>query len=124
MKVGTGIGIAALIIAIMGGLMPVVGLYVGWVALALACVAALFGDKGLTIATVIVSALVFIFLTPSLWVAEGVRAMAIGSGAPAEMTKRIGLPISLIMLAAPVVCIFLRSSGKLVLGAHGVKAQQ
>ena len=115
MKAGTGVGIAGLVVALVGAFMPVVGLYVGWVALLIVCIAALLGDRGLTIATVIVSVVVFIFLTPSLWIAEGMRAAAVETGAPEEMTQRIGLPISIIMLIAPIVCIFLNVSGKVAL---------
>ena len=115
MRAGTGVGIAALVLCIIGAVTPGVGLYVGWVALIVACFAALLGDKGLTIATVIVSALIFIFLTPSLWVAEGMRAIAMESGAPKEVTGRVGIPVSIALLIAPIVCMFLHGTGKLAL---------
>lgn len=119
MKIGTGIGIAGLVLALIGAVTPFVGLYVGWVALLVVCIAALFGDKGLTIATVILSAIVFVFLTPSLWLAEGLRTIAVETGAPPKLTERVGLPVSLVMLASPIVCIFLNMSGKIALGKAG-----
>lgn len=116
MKAGTGVGIAGLVIAIVGAFLPIIGLYVGWIALLIVCIAALLGGRGLTIATVVVSVVAFIFLTPSLWIAEGMRAIAVETGAPAEVTQRIGLPISVVMVIAPIVCIFLNVSGKVALG--------
>lgn len=116
MKAGTGVGIAGLVVALVGAFMPIVGLYIGWVALLIVCIAALLGDRGLTIATVVVSVVAFIFLTPSLWIAEGMRAIAVETGAPDDLTQRIGLPISVVMVIAPIVCIFLNVSGKVVLG--------
>ncbi len=112
MNAATGLGIAGLVIAIFGALTPFIGLYLGWFALLVVSVAALMGDRGLTIATVIISALAFIFLTPSLWVGEGLRAMASSSTAP--MPPRLLLPITAVMLAAPVVCMLLgrKASGQ------------
>ena len=68
MKASTGVGIAALSLAIIGAILPIIGLWIGWVALIICFIAALMGEKGLTIATVILSAVVFLFLTPSLWI--------------------------------------------------------
>jgi hypothetical protein len=110
MTLGAGIGLAALIIAFIGMWMPLVGLFVGWLALIIVCVAALCGDKGFTIATVILSAVAFIFFTPSLWLEAGASADATsGHGAP---LLRI---ISIVLLAAPIGCIILFSTGKLAI---------
>jgi hypothetical protein len=116
MPVGKVLGIVAIVFAIIGALMPVVGLYVGWIALIIAAVAALCGEKGLVIGTVVTSALVFLLLTPSLWIAEGLRAIAVEQGLPPDMTARIGLPVSATLLAAPILCLFLHSTGRLTLG--------
>lgn len=105
MNAGTGLGIAGLLIAIIGAFMPVIGLYVGWFALLVVSIAALMGERGLTIATIILSALAFLFLTPSLWIGEGVRVVAAGSTAP--MPPRILMPVTLVMLAVPIVCMFI-----------------
>lgn len=109
MKICNGVGLAALVLAIVGMLTPVVGLPIGYVALVTACIAALGGDRGLTIATVIVSAIAFVFFTPSLWMATAGRMTAEGGGA-------FGLVVlSVILLALPVIGIILNSTGKLVL---------
>lgn len=113
MRLCTGIGIAALVIAILGIFIPLVGLFVGWIALAVACIAALCGDKGLTIATVIVSVVAFVFFTPSLWLDylgyEADIATVGGTYSP------ILIPITIVMLIAPVVSIILFSTGRLAL---------
>ncbi len=70
MKTASGIGIAALVVAIVSLLIPIYGLYTGLLALLLACVAAYMGDKGLVIATVILSFFGYFFLSPSLALAE------------------------------------------------------
>ena len=63
-----GLGIAAIIVALLGAFIPVFGFFIGLVALFFAAVAALAGDRVFSIATVAVSTIVFVFLTPSLWV--------------------------------------------------------
>lgn len=108
MKIGAGIGLAALIISFIGAFIPIVGLIIGWLALGLALIATLFGDKGLSIAVVIWSAFVFMFLTPTLWI-DSVRAEETGTSA--------GLvSVSFLLVIAPVVGMLLHSSGKVALG--------
>ena len=68
MNLSTGLGIAAIIIAVIAFFVPLAGLFIGWVALLIACGAALYGDKGLSIATAVVCAINFFFLTPAMWV--------------------------------------------------------
>lgn len=108
MSLSSGIGLAALIIAVIGIFIPVVGLFIGWFALLIALVAALTGDKGLSIATVVVSALGFALLTPSLWVEAGASS---AQGSPPVL--RI---LTIILLLAPVAGMILFSTGKLALG--------
>lgn len=120
--VGKGLAIGALALSIFGAVAPVVGLYIGWIALLLACGAALFGDRGFTIATVIISLVAFAFLTPSLWITEGLaqigNAAARSQGAPTIMNPFV--VVSLVLLVAPLLCIFLNSSGRVVLGRGSV----
>jgi hypothetical protein len=116
MKASIGIGIVGLVMAFVGAFTPGIGLYIGWLALAIVSISALMGERGLTIATVIISVFTFLFLTPSLWFAEGLRAVAVSAGAPPAITGRILLPITVVMLAAPVLCIILNASGKAALG--------
>ena len=109
MTIGAGIGLAALLVALVGAFVPVIGLIIGWVALALAALAALCGDKGFAIATIIVSGAVFLFLTPSLWLDT-----AVGNHNPTG-NGYLMLTTSIALLAAPIIAMFLYSSGKLML---------
>ena len=112
MKVGTGIGIAALVIAIIGAFVPGVGLFVGWFALVVASIGALCGDKGLAIATVLISAVAFVFLTPTLWLEFA--AHETGYGAATGRSRMFAI-ISMALLAAPIISMLLFSTGKFAL---------
>ncbi len=60
-----GIGIASLVFGILAIFVPVVSLYVVWLALALAALAAFTGDKALSVATLLVCLVNVIFLSPA-----------------------------------------------------------
>jgi hypothetical protein len=77
--------------------------------LIIACFAALFGDKGLTIATLIVSIVGFLLFTPSLWLTMTVNGV---ESSPSNVLRAI----TLILLIAPVVCMILNTTGRLALG--------
>ena len=68
MKLSAGIGLAALIVTIIALFIPIVGLFITWLALIIAAIAAFMGDKGLTIATIVLSAVKFV-ITPTMWAA-------------------------------------------------------
>lgn len=110
MSIGAGIGLAALIAAVIGAFVPILGLYIGWLALVLAVLAALFGDRGLTIATVCLSAIIFVFLTPTLWLENAAHATGYGQASGQAPVLQIA---SMALLAAPIPAIFLNGSGKL-----------
>ncbi len=93
--------------AVLGGLVPGIGLYIGWAALLLATFGAIGGAKGLPIAVVAVSALVFLFLTPSLWVEAAMHKAGFGEATGAPPVLRIG---SLVLLALPIVGLLLAPS--------------
>jgi len=103
-EVGTGIGIACLIVAIIAIFIPIYGGYLMGVALLGAALAALFGDKALTIATVATSGL-------NLWLFSPIVKLAV-----VENVSGLGL-LALILFAAPIVAMYLNSTGKVVLGA-------
>ena len=66
MKLHTGLGLAAVILVVISFLVPLIGTFIAWVALICAAIAAFLGDKGLSIATVILAAIKF-FISPSVW---------------------------------------------------------
>jgi len=61
---GQGLGIGAMIVAILAIFVPVVGIYVVWGALVLATVAALMGDRVYPVVTVIITIVNVVFLSP------------------------------------------------------------
>ena len=66
MKASSAIGLVALILTIISFFIPFVGFFITWLALIIATVAAFMGDKGLTIATVVLSALKFLITSARL----------------------------------------------------------
>ena len=98
-----GLGIAALIIAVLGAIMPGVGLFVGWLALILATFAAAGDGRGLAIATIAVSTVAFLFLTPSLWIEAAAFGTGYGEATGSSPILRI---VSLMLLVAPIGAMF------------------
>ena len=68
MKLSSGLGLAALIVTVIAFFIPFVSLFITWLALVIAAVAAVVGDKGLTIAAIVLSAVKFM-ITPTMWAA-------------------------------------------------------
>ena len=97
---GKGLSLAGLITAIFGAFVPFVGLFIGWIALVFATFGALSGGKGLAIATVAVSTVVFLFMTPSLWVEAAGQAAGFHRDTGTSPIFRI---TTLFLLAAPIV---------------------
>ena len=93
-----GFGIAALIAAVLGAFVPLVGFWIGVFALLLATFAALAGDRVFSIATLCVSIVVFVFLTPSLLLTLGLLAI-----------------VAVVALCLPVLAIILNATGKMAL---------
>ena len=90
---GKGLSLAGLIISIIGAFIPVTGLMIGWGALLLATLGAMFGGKSIAIATVAVSAFVFVFMTPSIWLYTA--------------ANDIRLYVTVALLALPIVGCFI-----------------
>jgi hypothetical protein len=64
--IAKGFGIAAMVLAILSVFIPIYGILVSGVAIVLACVAALGGDRVFATATPLISAVNVFFLTPSI----------------------------------------------------------
>jgi hypothetical protein len=59
-----GLGLGAMVLAILAILVPVVTIYVVWLALILATIAVLMGDRVYFIVTVLISIVNLVFLSP------------------------------------------------------------
>jgi len=62
-----GLGVGAMVVAILAIFVPVVTVYVVWLALGLATLAALMKDMTYPIVTVLISAINVVFLSPMTW---------------------------------------------------------
>ena len=106
-----GVGIAALVIAIVSIFTPIVTLYVIWVALLIAGIAGLMGDRSFTIATIAISAVNLVLLSPvTLAVLIGTSEGQGGDGGLIAITT--------VFFALPVGAIILSASGKAALGSN------
>lgn len=102
-----GFGIAALVLAILAIFVPVAGIVLSGLALLLAAVAALAGDRAFAIATPLIAGVNTFLLSPSVWMA--LKGSEQGGG-------QTGMVIVILaFLAAPFVAIALNASGKIVL---------
>ncbi len=72
-------GVLAIIAAVVSFVIPFVGVFVAFAALACAAIAAFLGDKGLTIATLVLCA-VKLAISPTFWALSGVLIFT-GAGA-------------------------------------------
>ena len=61
------IGVAAVVLSLIAIPVPVLGIFIGWLALGLATIAALRGYTLLALAVVVISVINYVFLSPSLW---------------------------------------------------------
>jgi hypothetical protein len=94
----TGLGIAALVFGILSIFIPVISLYVVWLALALATIAALSGDKTYSIATFVICLVNVLFLSPATWMAFSGEALSRGSALKV---------FTIVMFVAPIAGILL-----------------
>jgi len=90
-----GFGIAALIIAVLAIFIPVVSLYVVYLALILAMIAAFTGDKIFSVASLVICFMNVIFLSPVTVIA------LIGSAASHHVSGLLILTI--IMFLLPII---------------------
>lgn len=102
---GKGFGIGALVLGILSIFVPIVSLYVVWLALALATVAGLLSDKVFSLATIVITLVNVLFLSPATWMALKGEQMSGGSG-----------------LMATTIVLFIAAIGALVYGAMKSKA--
>lgn len=91
-----GFGIAALVFSILAVFVPVVTVYVVLLAMILAAVAGFFGDRTFTIASVAISVVNIVFLSPVTWAALAGESLQGGS---------VLKWVIIIMLVAPIIAM-------------------
>jgi len=97
-----GFGIAALVFAILAIFIPF-GIVISAIAIVLAIVAALAGDKMFAIATAVIALVNTLFLSPSTWI--------VLSGSDPNASGILKVLIFVVCLL-PIGAILLRASGK------------
>lgn len=106
-----GFGIAAIIVVVISFFIPVVG-YVGvGIAMVLAAIAALAGDRVFATVTAIVGAVSVFAFSPLMW-----AAMASEDGGTCGKSSFFALVIGI--LALPFIAMMLNASGKVALGKN------
>ena len=78
---------------------PYLGIFIGWVALALVALSALSGEIVFTVAVIAISVVNYFLLSPSLWITS------------ASPQYHILLIITIILVFAPLLCLALRRAG-------------
>jgi hypothetical protein len=101
-----GFGIAALVCAIIAIFLPF-GIVLSAVAIILAVIAALAGDKTFAIATTVIAFVNTMFLSPSTWI-------MLGGGDPGA--KNFYTTLIIVGCLLPVGAIILHSAGKASIG--------
>jgi hypothetical protein len=101
---GKGFGIAALVVVILAMFVPIFGIFVSGIAILLAVIAALGGDRAFATATPIIGGLNTFFFSPSTW-------MMMGGQTDAERTTFV--LVILLAIAAPFIAMILNATGKI-----------
>jgi hypothetical protein len=95
-----GLGIGALVIGILSLTVPVISLYVVWLALLLAAVAAVAGDKTFAIATFAICLVNVLFLSPATWLAFAGEQHAGGIALRLLTTILFAAPLAILVIGA------------------------
>lgn len=100
---GKGFGVAALVVALLAFAVPLVTIYVVWLALGLAVAAALFGDKVFPIAAVCASLINLVFFSPLTWMA--LAGESLGGGSALKT-------VTILLFIAPIAALIFRAVTK------------
>lgn len=110
---GKGLGIAALILIILSFPIPVIGTWVGYFALIVAALAALFGSRTLTIATTALAGVKMYFLSPGLMATMYAKIDGFSVNPSFLLTTvMVALPI-VVLIFRPMITSSLRKAGVL-----------
>lgn len=108
-----GFGIAGLVLGILAIFVPVVSLFIIWLALVLVTLSAMFGDRIFSVATLTISIVNVLFLSPITIIA------LVGEQIGTERTggSSVLLVGSLIVFAGPIIGLILNATGRVAFGS-------
>ncbi len=107
---GKGIGIAALVIILISFIVPIVGTFVAYMALVIATISALAGEKVFSIATAVIAGIKMFAMSPML-----MGMMYASEGVPGALLLTVALT------AAPIICVIFRPAIAGLLNNIGIK---
>jgi len=115
MKASSGLSLVGLILSFIGIFIPFLGLFIAWIGLGFATIGAYMGDKGLAIATSLLCAVVFMFLSPTLWLEAATQNASYQSWSGQNGIATSGpilRIISIIMVVAPFAAMFIHKQSE------------
>jgi hypothetical protein len=101
-----GVGIAALVLAILAIFIPLYGLFISVIASVCAVISALAGDRIFAIAAPVITAANLLFLSPSFWYIQNNSS-----------DKTVNYVVLGVLVGAPFVAMYLCQNGKLRIGS-------
>ena len=101
---GKGLGIASLVLVFISFPVPIVGTWIGYLALILAALAALAGNKSWVIAATVVAAIKMYFLSPGLMATMYIPF----TGGPAPIEAFAALILTTALTALPIIALLFR----------------
>ena len=103
---GKGFGIAALILVFISFPIPIIGTWIGYLALIIAAIAALAGNKSWVIATTVVAAIKMYLLSPGLMATMYIPFTGDPiTGGPAPLTAFAALILTTALTALPILAL-------------------
>ena len=107
---GKALGISAFVLALIAVFTPFFGLYVTFIALVLATIGALAGDKVFSLVTVVIGFVNTFLLSPF--------SVMMLFGAQDQAGNTPLLTVTIVLLVAPIIAIFLNATGRVAIGRH------
>jgi hypothetical protein len=114
-----GLGIAAIVLLLISFPIPIIGTWIGYLALVLAALAAVFGSKTLPIATTVLAAIKMYFLSPGLMATMYIPFAKV-DGQSAPLAAYAALILTTALVALPIVALIFRPALAGLVKAAGI----
>ncbi|MEL6920995.1 MAG: hypothetical protein AAFO77_08195 [Pseudomonadota bacterium] len=116
---GKGLGIAALVLMLISFPIPIVGTWIGYLALVVAALAVLVGNKPYAIATVVIGAIKMYFLSPGL-MASMYYPFAAAEGVDVPLENYLFLFLTTFFAVLPLLALAFRPALRGLLSSFGL----